>query len=159
MPPTKVDGLQSELGQTLNGLEGEYKGMKKGRAQVKLIDLGVTKGIKLENLKTAGGIYRTNAFGVTSATGGQDGCLFEVLSRFNHACFGAASVTKSTRFDMVSGDHVADVMAVRDVAEGEELSICYLGEDDRELDAEQRREYLRMKYRFDCACSQCKEAI
>ena len=155
-----VDGLQSEAGGALNGAEGEFKGMKKTstgerRALVKLIDLGSTKALKLENIKTAGGVYRTNSFGAVNTKGLPVGCLFEVLSRFNHACFDAASVAKTTRVDE-EGDHVADVVTLSDVAEGEELTICYLGDDERELDTAQRRDYLKMKYRFECLCAKCR---
>ena len=46
--------------------------------------------------------------------------------------------------------------ASRDVAEGEELFISYLTEDDLEKPTSARRALLQSKYNFLCGCGRCE---
>jgi hypothetical protein len=95
--------------------------------------------------KTVGGIYRTNVF-ERSVTEGL--VLFDTLSRANHAC--APNIAKSFE------GYTAVVSTLRDVAEGEELFLSYIGADVGKPTNE-RRELLKRKYNFVCTCERCGE--
>lgn len=93
--------------------------------------------------KTIGGIYRTNVF-ERSVTEGL--VLFNILSRANHAC--APNIAKSFE------GYTAVVTTLRDVAEGEELFLSYIG-SDVDKPTNERRELLKRKYNFVCTCERC----
>ena len=68
-------------------------------------------------------------------------------SFFNHSC---SPNVKKTRIGRLWSFEVA-----HNVGEGEELCITYLGGEERELDALQRRQRLRAEWGFDCCCRKC----
>ena len=151
-----VDGLASAAGQLLNGRRGVVLRVEgNGRRRVRLLGgpAGETdKAVKAENLKSIGGILRTNSFEDENRAK-----LFETLCRFNHACGASANVTKI--FDKSrteAGARCAYVMTLRDIRRGEELCIDYIvGSNESSLDTAPRRAYLQMKYNFVCQCSKC----
>ena len=101
------------------------------------------KSVRGRNLKTAGGIFRTNAY-----FDGGSGYVFETLCRANHSCAPNCAKAMSDR----GGRRVVDVRTLRAVPRGEEITVSYL-----KLDAPgaARRAYLREKYNFDCRCARC----
>lgn len=144
-----VDGLQSEGGKKLNGKKGRVVGIDEtdeGRLAIK-IDMGraskglaTKKSMKRSNLKTLGGILRTNSFG------GKGACalLYKTTCRINHACGKAANVRR------MEHNCKAYIFAKREIYAGEEIFIDYLPNDDAEED---RPGDLQMKYNFRCQCS------
>jgi len=49
-----------------------------------------------------------------------------------------------------------EVIATRDIEEGEEVNLCYL-DDAEDLDLEARQAALRDFYLFECACERCQQ--
>ena len=133
----EIAGLVSERGRPLNGLRGRVDGADGERWAV--ATARGRKSVRGRNLKTAGGIFRTNAY-----FDGGSGYVFETLCRANHSC--APNCAKAMSAGRV------DVVALRAVPRGEEITVSYL-----KLDAPgaARREYLREKYNFDCRCARC----
>ncbi|CAB9509728.1 expressed unknown protein [Seminavis robusta] len=126
----KIHGLASEAGKKLNE---QHKSKSKS----------VLRSIKPCNLKTLGGIMRTNAYHDGSL---EANLLFKELCRINHACGDAANVNRTIHQGKVY------VVAKRDIADGEELLIDYLplatelGRD--------RLELLHNMFNFWCQCSE-----
>jgi hypothetical protein len=151
-----VDGLASAAGQLLNGRRGVVLRVEgNGRRRVRLLGgpAGETdKAVRAENLKSIGGILRTNSFEDENRAK-----LFETLCRFNHACGASANVTKVFE-NLITGTgaRCAHVTTLRDIRRGEELCIDYIvGSNESSLDTAPRRAYLQMKYNFVCQCSKC----
>lgn len=85
------------------------------------------------------GIWEANNF----ATG-----VFEIASRFNHSC--TPNVDKNWNEDLKK----TQFMVIRDVKQGEELSVSYLP-DDWEFDRVERLAKLKLGWGFDCDCLLC----
>ncbi|CAB9528718.1 expressed unknown protein [Seminavis robusta] len=152
----KIHGLASEAGKKLNGKYGEIskKDEKDENRFGVMVAMGaknnkksksksVLRSIKPCNLKTLGGIMRTNAYHDGSL---EANLLFKELCRINHACGDAANVNRTIHQGKVY------VVAKRDIADGEELLIDYLplatelGRD--------RLELLHNMFNFWCQCSE-----
>ena len=105
--------------------------------------------------KTLGGRYKTNSFAHIFADGYEGAIVYDIVSRLNHSC---APNLASTGARGIHGfaDATAEVAALRDVAEGEELFISYLTEDDLEKPTSARRALLQSKYNFVCVCGRCE---
>ena len=105
--------------------------------------------------KTLGGRYKTNSFAHIFADGYEGAIVYDIVSRLNHSC---APNLASTGARGIHGfaDATAEVAALRDVAEGEELFISYLTEDDLEKPTSARRALLQSKYNFMCGCERCE---
>ena len=105
--------------------------------------------------KTLGGRYKTNSFAHIFADGYEGAIVYDIVSRLNHSC---APNLASTGARGIHGfaDATAEVAALRDVAEGEELFISYLTEDDLEKPTSARRALLQSKYNFLCGCGRCE---
>ena len=105
--------------------------------------------------KTLGGRYKTNSFAHIFADGYEGAIVYDIVSRLNHSC---APNLASTGARGIHGfaDATAEVAALRDVAEGEELFISYLTEDDLEKPTSARRALLQSKYNFVCGCRRCE---
>ena len=97
--------------------------------------------IKRENLKTPGGVSRTNGF-----QRGEHGRLYEKMSRFNHSC-----KPNTTELEVNDVGKVF-LVAARDIKKGEELTVQY-GATGSTSD---RKAFLEMKYNFDCQCEACQ---
>ena len=77
--------------------------------------------------------------------------IYPSLSMINHSCAPSCSV-RSISFPQAGKLGVAiEVVAQRDLQQGEELSISYI---DQEMELEERREEL-LDYGFLCDCSKC----
>lgn len=88
---------------------------------------------------------RTNACEVTRGNK-KIGCALSVLMGWhNHDCL------PSCQASVNDDGHVA-ITALRDIPEGEELSISYI---DATQDYETRRKTLSQHYGFDCKCARC----
>ena len=70
--------------------------------------------------------------------------LFELISTINHSCVPNCVVS-------FNGSSEATIRAVRSIAEGEELSICYV-DSGAELHARQSQ---LATYGFECVCKRC----
>lgn len=98
--------------------------------------------------KSAGNIYRTNAF-TNSET--MNSGLFEVLCRANHSC----APNTAREYD---GD-TAVLYALKDTKMGDELCISYLSEESMDKGDDARKEELRVKYNFSCTCERCAGGV
>jgi hypothetical protein len=83
--------------------------------------------------------------------------LFALAALFNHACGGAANVSYSDCAWAEGAEFpTVTLRAARDIAAGEECSICYLAAPgDLALPVAERRYRLLMTYRFSCVCAEC----
>ena len=72
--------------------------------------------------------------------------MYIPASLFNHAC--------SPNCEIDAGHGWLEVVTLRDVAEGEELSISYI---DVNRPSSARQKYLQKFYKFDCKCPLCLE--
>ena len=110
--------------------------------------------------KSAAGVLHSNGFGGTS-DGTRTVLMFEKLSRCNHSC--APNVDMQTSPKTVDqgtrqAAYTARLIALRDIAAGEELTLSYLGSIGSarmEMPVEERRTELRRQYRFHCECERC----
>ena len=105
-------GLVSARGRPLNGLRGRVD-CSDGERWAVATARG-RKSVRGRNLKTAGGIFRTNAY-----FDGGSGYVFETLCRANHSCAPNCAKAMSDR----GGRRVVDVVALRDVPRGEEITV------------------------------------
>ena len=88
---------------------------------------------------------RTNACEVRR-DGKKVGCALSVLMGWhNHDCTPSASCT-------VDAEGKVTVSALRDIAEGEEVTISYI---DATADVDERRKVLATHYGFECRCARC----
>ena len=149
--PVIISGLVSEAGKQFNGGSGIARSFDEqaSRWAVQLPD-GQGKLIKIENLKTPGGIWRSNSFSwQDSLCSSPSAVLFEKLSQLNHSC--NSNVDKKRL-----GNNTFAVFATRDISSGEELFIDY---GVPRASAEIRRSWLKMKYNFICQCRACAEEV
>ncbi|KAJ3717822.1 hypothetical protein C8R42DRAFT_153338 [Lentinula raphanica] len=90
------------------------------------------------------GIYNTNVFGQS--------LLLEV-SRFNHSC------SPNARYTYHEPSKKERIIALTDIAEGEEISISYLqSRDVYARPCSERQQVLSSRYRFCCQCTACDDA-
>ena len=139
----EIAGLVSARGRPLNGLRGRVD-CSDGERWAVATARG-RKSVRARNLKTAGGIFRTNAY-----FDGGSGYVFETLCRANHSCAPNCAKAMSDR----GGRRVVDVIALRAVPRGEEITVSYIGAAEGAAGAV-RRAHLREKYNFDCRCARC----
>lgn len=117
----------------------------------------VLPNITADTIKTVAQKSSHNVFNIWSqdlndgTTGGSE-CLGYALwpsaSYFNHSC--APNVRKKREGRMWR------FWADREIGEGEELCISYLGGDEKSMSREERMEKLKKNWGFDCACAWCK---
>ncbi|KAI9889698.1 MAG: hypothetical protein M1814_005099, partial [Vezdaea aestivalis] len=90
------------------------------------------------------GIMKTNAMplGTRAAFGG----IFVVCSRFNHSCRNNAEYSWSSKH----GEE--RVYAVKEIKEGEQICVSYLGDQMRMSATDNRKTYLSESFGFDCVC-------
>jgi len=107
---------------------------------------------KLSGLPTSAAMHliyqvRTNACEI-SRGGVRVGCALSVLMGWhNHDCAPNAAVVVSPTGDLT-------VTALKDIADGEEITISYT---DIKEDCEKRRATLLQHYGFECKCARCVE--
>jgi len=102
------------------------------------------------SVKSVEGIFRTNNFALGPLTATTAHGVFLLASRINHSCWPSCEVV--WRED----SEEQEVVAIRDIEEGEELTICYLNIKDRMKTPEERRKVL-LPYGFTCSCRFCVE--
>lgn len=73
--------------------------------------------------------------------------MLPLLSKLNHAC------NANMKFQVTEGSPHLDVIALRDVEAGEELTINYVMGD---LSLAERQQKLREIWFFDCRCVKCR---
>ncbi|KAK3250765.1 hypothetical protein CYMTET_35042 [Cymbomonas tetramitiformis] len=99
------------------------------------------------------GIWSSNAYPTPSADGAQVSpiiaSVFELASRFNHACHPNCHIAWNVALGKQS------VHALRDIAQGEELTVAYIGGDVLGTRTN-RQKMLQKKFSFDCACDTCE---
>lgn len=126
----QIEGLKSDQGKLLNGKQGRVISHDRVPSRMivevilqRLPPVSARRSIKSANLKTLGGILRTNAFG---HGGGEYRQIYKDLSRVNHACF---PYRNSIRWFGKTGK--AFLIADDKISKGEEISIDYIsGEVD-----------------------------
>ena len=94
--------------------------------------------------KTPASIMKTNSFKHDAV---MCQCMYEHISRLNHTC----EPNLTTHFD----GFALIVSTLRDVAEGDELSICYARSAMREPTV-RRRAILKASHNFVCMCDRCR---
>lgn len=79
--------------------------------------------------------------------------LYLTQSKINHSCKPNVEI----RFPF--SNNVLQVVALRDIAEGEEICISYLDECELNRSRHSRQKYLEENYLFACECEKCQEEI
>ncbi|KAF4337306.1 SET domain protein [Fusarium beomiforme] len=87
------------------------------------------------------GIIKTNALPM-----GDEGGMFPVASRINHSCAQNAQNTWNSDINKLT------IHAIKDIDQGEEITIMYLGEH---ADYATRQHALKEDHRFECTCERC----
>jgi hypothetical protein len=94
-----------------------------------------------------------NSFGIRA--GGEDGeeymgySLYPAASYFNHSCVPNISKKREGRSWVFQ--------TAREVEDGEQLCITYLGGDEKDLTVTERRERLKGVWGFECMCERCRK--
>ncbi|QDS75469.1 hypothetical protein FKW77_004315 [Venturia effusa] len=91
-------------------------------------------------------IWNTNHFAIPPDL--RTGCLYVKASFLNHSCEPNADYT------FTEGGWIV-VVAARDIGEGEEVTISYVGPEILMLGAGERRRALRGRCGFECLCEAC----
>ncbi|EME82142.1 uncharacterized protein MYCFIDRAFT_83606 [Pseudocercospora fijiensis CIRAD86] len=112
---------------------------KLGAADRKAV-LALHRGTSVRFASKLKAIYHANSFGDQESSS-----LYLKISRINHSCIPNAVVTEW---------HA--VIALKDIAEGEELEISYLNDRISGWTARQRKALLEMHYGFECRCIACR---
>jgi len=100
--------------------------------------------------KTTLGLFFTNCMNFVD----ESAALFPKMARANHSC------QPNTEFLTRPELKVQDLVAVKPIAKGAEITLSYLpafGEGS--ADSETRKAYLREWYGFECVCLACSKAI
>ena len=145
----RIEGLTSTAGQALNGLDGVVASVSGDRFGVDVEGISDRKAMKAQNLKTLGGIIRTNMF--------EEG-LYAVITRFNHACSEARNLRKKEVVGIdpqVPTQTHSVLSATTCIEQGQELFIDYMIEESAALGVTERRRNLQLKYGFTCECAKC----
>ena len=110
---------------------------------------------------------KTNSIELPTSVHGGIGVMLEPLfSKFNHSCEANAMLyrpwhTSSSGWNLESNTELtleqrttfATVIPLRDIKQGEELTICY---SDPTMSVKERNAKHKRSYYFECACSKCK---
>ena len=102
----------------------------------------VFPNISKEKAMKVWGIYKTNTF-----THG----VFLKMSRFNHSCHPNGEMTCHMNYTQ-------EVRALRNIKQGEEVTICYINDESSLWSREERQAELKNVYNFDCNCEGCDAA-
>lgn len=76
--------------------------------------------------------------------------LYQLQSKINHSCDPACEIV------FPDSNHVLQVVALRNIAQGEEISISYLDECVLARSRHSRQKVLRENYIFNCDCTKCQ---
>ncbi|KAJ5757741.1 uncharacterized protein N7511_006435 [Penicillium nucicola] len=122
------------------------------QAQLEVLDLHQQQDFfSLENrypeYNPIEGIMRTN--GIALGPKSPHAAIFLLCSRFNHSCstnavyYWNANMSRET------------IHAVKEIQEGEEITVSYLSTEDWIMSREERRRMISMQHRFSCYCVAC----
>lgn len=103
-------------------------------------------------------IIEQNSFGCIehASFGGSSKRVYVALSRVNHDC--VPNAAKRTFLDGQMDVHCLE--AVRDIEQGEEVTISYLATSDlANAGTAARRRHLEECWKFSCACEACRRNI
>ena len=98
------------------------------------------------------GIYFTNSFMINNDASQFESAFFPNIARMNHSCFANCEVLAyDTRTESRS------VVALFDIAKGEELSIYYIGNTYYSLSMpfKLRKQHILSHFNFECLCKCC----
>lgn len=79
--------------------------------------------------------------------------LYLTQSKINHSCSPNAEIT------FPNGNHVVEIVAIRDIRANEEICISYLDVCQLTRSRYSRQKYLKENYIFKCECQKCREQI
>ncbi|EIW59441.1 SET domain-containing protein [Trametes versicolor FP-101664 SS1] len=151
-----ADSASWRAGQSTSGPHATFLDLLKGpRADVFELPLCLPKGaLPSESLSLAKELYGrfgNNNFALHSHLNAYAHGVFPLASRlFNHSCIPNAAC----KYIIRASEPVAmQVVALRDIAEGEEITIPYL---DPALPYQTRQEALEVNYSFNCDCRLCR---
>jgi hypothetical protein len=104
-----------------------------------------------DEIESALGIFRTNAMplGAGSLTGG----VFLQCSRFDHAC------TSNAAYSWNEDVEAERIISLREITEDEEITVCYISEEQWRLPRAQRKGLILKEHKFICECSRCTSGI
>jgi hypothetical protein len=133
--PRSIEWLRSHISQQVDSLTKDQR-----RSFVSMHNLYPYKSTVEQYL----GIIRTNALPIESGDIG--GGIFLEACRINHACDNNAQKNWNKNIERHT------VQALRDIPEGEEITIYYMGAD---ASREVRQQRLQDKFSFLCSCRMC----
>ena len=133
---------------------GEVDWAQRLRAEV-LAELELPGGVRLggEELEEAvylAAVFRQNAFAFAAEDGGRREVIFPTICRANHSC-----APNAVLVPCAESNEESMLVACRPVAAGEPVEISYLPARYLLRGAPQRRDALREKWGFACACPRC----
>ncbi|KAF2158465.1 hypothetical protein M409DRAFT_71630 [Zasmidium cellare ATCC 36951] len=100
-----------------------------------------------QDMRPIESITKTNAIPLGSAA--SMGGVFLKCSRFNHSC------TANAAYHWNEDVEEEKVYSVRDIDDGEEITVNYLSDEVWALPGRERRRQIQEAYGFDCVCSRC----
>ncbi|KAI5788263.1 hypothetical protein EDC01DRAFT_631215 [Geopyxis carbonaria] len=98
--------------------------------------------------------FRSNAFELAVTPTGRTQGIFAVASRFNHSC--RANARWESR-DSGSGVRVVSIYVVIPILAGQEVTIDYFGPVQTRASTQARRNWMRPRYGWWCACQLCAD--
>jgi len=95
-------------------------------------------------------VFSVNSFSFSEDGGRRNDVVFPTICRANHSCSPNAVV--------VPGGHPAEtrLVAIRPIAAGEPVEICYFPSEYLMRTISQRRDALEKKFHFRCCCPRCE---
>ena len=117
------------------------------------------------------GIWRTNNFALGRSHSKCSNGIFPKLSRFNHSCVPTAEFrwwvkhflhailsmcVNLTSLFRNEKQRRQEIRAIRSISTGQEICLCYFTTSILEAGKDERQEYLRSRYGFDCDCEACQ---
>jgi len=97
-------------------------------------------------------VFSVNSFSFPEDGGRRNDIIFPTICRANHSCLPNAVI--------VPGKHAGEtkLVAIRPIATGDPVEICYFPSDYLIRNMPQRRAALEQKFRFRCCCPRCEAA-
>lgn len=107
-----------------------------------------TSSLNVTTIEKLFSVSRTNAHGLYFSEGARIGSqVLPLMSRSDHAC------NANTGLQVTKGSPSLDVVALRDIEAGEELTVNYVSGD---MGMSERKQKLKETGFFDCRCVKCR---